>query len=210
MVESKDPWLWKFIIGKDSLLGLLNLNISHGEICITYNVHTFKKWDSFGILHSQGMCVLLEVQRVVHSTEYFEILHPTSSGIFELSGANCNLCKFNIPQPATLVMTARTIWPQMRLKDLLVFWNVVALYHFIVVLFQQLNLSCSFWKRVTLNAICDHRRKYFQTYQADCESVPFLKSYSNSLHFIYYVDINIAFKLQKDGRCCLLGVQMVN
>lgn len=161
------------------------------------------------MLHSQGTCVLLEVQTVDHSTEYFEILHPTSSGIVELSGANFNLYKFNIPQPATLVMTAWTIWAQMRLKDLVVFWNVVALYHFIVVLFQQLNLSCSFWKRVTLNAICDHRRKYFQTYQADCEFL-FSKVIPNSLHFIYYVDINIAFKLQKDGRCCLLGVQMVN
>lgn len=206
MVERKEAWLWKFKIEKDTLLGVLSLNIfPRGDM---YNLHcTYIQKMRFicFVAFSRNVYSLREVQTVDHSKEYFEILHPTSSSIFELSGANCNLCKFNIPQPATLVMTARTIWPQMRLKDLVVFWNVVALYHFIVALFQQLNLSCSFWKRVTLNAICDHWRKYFQTYQADCEFL-FSKVIPNSLHFIYYVDINIAFKLQKDGRCCFLGV----
>lgn len=174
-----------------------------------YNLqrHPFRKWDSFGMLHSRGSCVLLEVQIEDHSTEYFEILHQTSPGIFELRGVvhillNNKLqpvevpqCKLNIPQPATLMMTAGTIWPQMRLKNLFVFWNAVALYHYSICV--STVKSGSFWKRVTLNAICDHGGKYFQTWQADCESLS-SNVIPNNLQ-IYYADINITFKLWKDG-----------
>lgn len=208
MVERKEPWLWKFIIEKDSLLGLLNLNIfPRGDMCNLQCTYIQKMRFIWYVAFSRNVCSL----RSTDSRSLNRILWNSAPYLFRYFWTKrCKLQLVQVQHSSTSqVMTARTIWPPMRLKDLVVFWNVVALYHFIVVLFQQLNLSCSFWKRVTLNAICDHRRKYFQTYQADCEFL-FSKVIPNSLHFIYYVDINIAFKLQKDGRCCLLGVQMVN
>lgn len=66
--------------------------------------------------------------------------------------------------------------------------------------------SGSFWKRVTLNAICDHGGKYFQTWQADCESLS-SNVIPNNLQ-IYYADINITTYERMD--CCLLCVQMAN
>ena len=168
----------------------------------------FKTYDShgsnsYGMPHSQGTCVLLEVNTLNELINYFQGLHQNPNVLFELKGVRinekqCDMTDISDQQLPAVPLEANHADAEITTIHILLLCCCGTSFYSICF---SIIKYCGYWNSQTPGKITDNANK-FSKEKLNCDNHRLsINNFPRTLQ-IYAADIDIAFNLEKQGILC--------
>ncbi|RMX48125.1 hypothetical protein pdam_00002635 [Pocillopora damicornis] len=154
------------------------------------------KVEIYGMPHTQGTCVLLEVNTLNELINYFHGLYQNPNVLFELKGEPTNEKQCDMTDISDQQLSAvplKQIMQMLKLEPFIFPCYAVVPHLFIAFVFPSSN--------ITLDRITDHANKLYREKLYGDNHRLTINNFPKTLQ-IYDADINIAFNLEKQGILC--------
>ena len=161
------------------------------------------KVEIYGMLHTQGTCVLLEVNTLNELINYFQGLYQNPNVLFELKGVHinekqCDMTDISDQQLSAVPFKANHADAEITTIHIPLLCCCATSFYSICF---SIIKYCGYWNSQTLGRITDHANKFYKE-KLNGDTHPLtINNFPRTLQ-IYDADINIAFNLEKQGILC--------